>query len=328
MKVLTVRQLQAFLAAIAGDYDVRVPVRLPDGTRMLARPAEGPLDIGPLPRKPVEVFFPQQGLVFTAEAAGDIRPPALAAKPLFVLGFTAADLAGLAFTDRFFAAGLPDDLYGNRRQTAAIVGIAGSCGAEGNRLPVAGGNCDLELIVDNGAYGVAAYTETGRALAARMRGEERENFPEGSATDSTAPVTEIRRMLQRASDLLLADRVPEAFWTEMADYCIACTACNLVCPTCTCFGVEDRCWPERTERSRMWDSCQLDGFMREASGHNPLGSEALRTRRRIHHKLAADVVRWGQLGCVACGRCDTACPTGIGMFAVAKEIVARYAEKK
>ena len=54
------------------------------------------------------------------------------------------------------------------------------------------------------------------------------------------------------------------------------------------------------------------------------GTEALRTRRRIHHKLAADPERWGEISCFRCGRCDAVCPTGIGIFAVAREMVARY----
>lgn len=118
--------------------------------------------------------------------------------------------------------------------------------------------------------------------------------------------------------------MPDAFWVEIADRCIACTACNLVCPTCTCFEVLDRQTDGRVQRHRMWDSCQLEGFMREASGHNPLGTEMARTRRRIHHKLAADVDRWGHITCYLCGRCDDICPTGIGIKAVAKEIAARF----
>ena len=118
--------------------------------------------------------------------------------------------------------------------------------------------------------------------------------------------------------------VPDSFWAEIGDRCIACTGCNLACPTCTCFGMQDWRSSREVERSRMWDSCQLDGFMREASGHNPLGTEALRTRRRIHHKLAADPVRWGEISCFVCGRCDDVCPTGIGIVAVARELVARF----
>ncbi len=64
--------------------------------------------------------------------------------------------------------------------------------------------------------------------------------------------------------------------------------------------------------------------MREASGHNPMGEEHIRTRRRIHHKLAADPTRWGRISCFLCGRCDEVCPTGIGIKAVAREMVRRY----
>ena len=119
--------------------------------------------------------------------------------------------------------------------------------------------------------------------------------------------------------------MPDAFWEQLANRCIACTSCNLVCPTCTCFDVFDRKDEDRDERWRMWDSCQLDGFMREASGHNPMGKEAVRTRRRIHHKLGADPRRWGQITCMLCGRCDDACPTGIGIKAVCREMVEQSA---
>jgi sulfhydrogenase subunit beta (sulfur reductase) len=133
------------------------------------------------------------------------------------------------------------------------------------------------------------------------------------------------KLLLRASTILRGDRVPDSFWAEIGDRCIACTGCNLVCPTCTCFGVQDWRSAKLVERSRMWDSCQLEGFMREASGHNPLGSEALRTRRRIHHKLAADPDKWGEISCFLCGRCDAVCPTGIGIVAVMRDLVERFA---
>jgi formate hydrogenlyase subunit 6/NADH:ubiquinone oxidoreductase subunit I len=327
MKAVTLHELETFLASLADEYDVRVPVRLLDGTRLLGRPEEGTLAIGPLPRKSVEVFFPQQGLVFTATGAGEMQTEAPPARPLFVLGFTAADLEGLAFTDRFFATGFRDPLYCDQREKAVIAGIAGNCGRNGEFLPIAGGDCDLELIAEADNILIAAYTETGWALRARMAGEEREISLSALQQQSTPWFAESRALLRQGSALLLADQVPDSFWAEIGERCIACTTCNLVCPTCTCFGVEDRCWPERTERSRMWDSCQLDGFMREASGHNPLGTQALRTRRRIHHKLAADVTRWGQITCVACGRCDIACPTGIGIFSVVREMVERFGGK-
>ena len=323
MKVLPLSELTPFIASLAGAYDVRLPVRLADGTRIWGRPQEGDLALegAPVPRRPSEIFFPQHDPIFTASPGRGAESPPPPEKPLLVLGLTPVDLDALEFTDAFFAAGLRDPLYFARRDGAVIVGISGGWNGA-DILPVSGGKCDLELIRDGDRCFVSAYTKAGRALAARVTSEEEGELPdEFRRASSDDPVGEL---LRRASQLLLADRVPDDFWQEVADRCIACTGCTLVCPTCTCFGVQDRCRPGRTERSRMWDSCQLDAFMREASGHNPLGTEALRTRRRIHHKLAADVRRWGRITCVACGRCETTCPTGIGLLSVAREMVGRF----
>jgi formate hydrogenlyase subunit 6/NADH:ubiquinone oxidoreductase subunit I len=251
------------------------------------------------------------------------EPPALE-KPLFVLGFTHRDLACLRFIDRFFADGWRDDIYFRQRQGAVVAGLSGYCGHNGEILPPAGGDCDLELFWDGSRWLVIPYSEVGMAIVADLPDSVPPEAAELFQQASSILPDENEKLLLRASELLRADRVPDSFWEEIGDRCIACTGCNLACPTCTCFGVQDWRSAEQIERSRMWDSCQLDGFMREASGHNPLGSEALRTRRRIHHKLAADLEKWGEISCFLCGRCDAVCPTGIGIVAVARDLVARF----
>lgn len=325
MKSLSPGQLASFFASLEATHEVRLPILLPDGTRTLGHPGDGPpaLQGGPLPGKPTAAFFPHEGPVFAA-ADGTVSITPAPEKPLLVAGFTHRDLACLRFIDRFFADGWRDDIYFRRRQGAVIVGISGYCGPEGSLLPFAGGECDLELVADRTRWLIVTYTEAGEAIVARL--------PDGSSDGAleriqgeSAALTDINETLIRlASELIRAGLVPDAFWADIGDRCIACTGCNLACPTCTCFGVQDWRYTGRVERSRMWDSCQLDGFMREASGHNPLGTEALRTRRRIHHKLAADPEKWGEISCFICGRCDAVCPTGIGIFAVARELVERY----
>jgi formate hydrogenlyase subunit 6/NADH:ubiquinone oxidoreductase subunit I len=327
MKALNLIELKDSLRSLEDRYDVRAPIRLADGTRALGRLDEGELAVagGRLPRKPTDVFFPQHDLIFTAPAGGAIVNPAAPGKPLFVLGFTAEDLDCLEFIDRFFAAHYRDDLYFCRREGAVIAGVSGYCGEEGRMMRIAGGHCDLELVCDGKRFIVAPRSAKGREIEGGIVCAVTDATLEELQQASDLLSDESRRILQKASELIRADRVPDGFWAEIGDLCIACTGCNLVCPTCTCYGVQDRSWRDRTERSRMWDSCQLDGFMREASGHNPLGTEALRTRRRIHHKLAADPTRWGHLTCYLCGRCDAACPTGIGIQSVARRIVSRFA---
>jgi formate hydrogenlyase subunit 6/NADH:ubiquinone oxidoreductase subunit I len=298
---------------------------LPDGTRTIGTLADGPIALmgGTVHAKPTAAFFPHQGPVFSA-VDGVVLPASMIEPRLMVVGLTGRDLDCLHFIDRFFADGWRDDIYFRRRLHAVIAAVSGYCGPGAALLPLIGGGCDLEFAWDGSCWLVIAYSQIGRDIAAGVTDcvshEALERLQEASRTHSD----DSDGLLQRASALLRANKVPDSFWSEIGDRCIACTGCNLACPTCTCFGIQDWRYGNMVERSRMWDSCQLDGFMREASGHNPLGSEALRTRRRIHHKLAADPERWGEISCFACGRCDVICPTGIGILAVAREMVARF----
>jgi formate hydrogenlyase subunit 6/NADH:ubiquinone oxidoreductase subunit I len=324
MKILAVQQVTDFFATLSPRFELLLPVLLPDGTRTLGTMEDGPIALagGPVPGKPTAPFFPQHDPVFSSHH-GIPQAPAAPARPLCVIGFTPRDLAALRFIDRFFATGWYDDLYFRRRKNAVVVGVSGFCGPGGTLVAPSGGNCDLELVCDGKEWLVYAYSTAGTALAATLPGGDPERFEEIRRAAAHLPDAD-ETLLKRAAEIVQGELVPDTFWEEIGERCIACTGCNLVCPTCTCFGVQDRLTGENVERTRMWDSCQMDGFMREASGHNPLGSEALRTRRRIHHKLAADPRRWGEISCFLCGRCDATCPTGIGIVAVAREIVARY----
>lgn len=324
MKIISDGGLARFFQQQAIDYDVRVPILLPDGCRAFGAPDDGALALvgGPLPAKPTAAFFPQDGALFVQDKDGEILAQGCC-KPLFIAGFTALDLRCLKFTDRFFADGFRDDIYFRTRESAVIAAVSGYCGLHGALLPLAGGDCDLEFIALHGQWLVMAYSGKGDKIAALI--------PNEASAEAVAEVARLKaehnsaeEIVKEAGALLLADAVPDSFWEEIAASCIQCSGCNLVCPTCTCFGLQDWRYVDRLERSRMWDSCQLDGFAREAGGHNPLGTEALRTRRRIHHKLAADVTKWGESGCFVCGRCDATCPTGIGIVAVARKMVAGF----
>lgn len=324
MKVLYPERVAEFFTALESRHEVRLPVLLPDGTRAMGSQGDGPVALlgGALPGKPTATFFPHSATLFTVAGTTILQPPP--ARPLLVAGFTARDLDCLRFIDRFFSDGWRDDVYFRQRQGALIIAVSGYCAPGGGLLPLAGGGCDLELAWEGSLWLVIPYSEIGRALAEELPESVSDEAWQRLKQASAAAPDENDAIIRRASELLRAELVPDSFWVEIGDRCIACTGCNLACPTCTCFGVQDWRYGQNVERSRMWDSCQLDGFMREAGGHNPLGSEALRTRRRIHHKLAADPQRWGEISCFLCGRCDAVCPTGIGILAVAKEMVSRF----
>ncbi|NOY14376.1 MAG: hypothetical protein GXP51_12145 [Deltaproteobacteria bacterium] len=325
LKQLMRTDLDRLLQKVAADYHLQVPQLLTDGTRQLVPFEMGELSLSgaPLQRKPTAYFFPQTETLLHITADGSIELPAGAARPLALFGLDRTDLAGIAFLDRFFSAAPADDVYQRRRNGALLIGLTGAAGVDHSFLSLSSGNCDIELIADNECWLALAYSERGEKLLSRFPDGDSEQLAVLRKSSDDSKLSQLK-LLQQGSRLLQEDKVPDEFWVEIADRCILCSGCNLACPTCSCFCVQDRRRGEIVERSRVWDSCQLDAFMREASGHNPLGTETLRTRRRIHHKLVADVQRWGELGCVGCGRCDRACPTGIGMLAVAEEMVKRY----
>ena len=92
MKAVTAEQLEAFLASVSGEFDVRVPVALHDGTRTLGALEEGSLALvgGPLPNSPLSPFFPQFETTLTYRE-GSLQTQAAPEKPLLVVGLTAED---------------------------------------------------------------------------------------------------------------------------------------------------------------------------------------------------------------------------------------------
>ena len=325
MKVLGNQHIESFFHAQTSCYEVSIPVMMPNGERTLGKPGDGPVSLAgpPLPAKPTSFFLPQQELMFTV-CDDKITVPPTDTKPLFITGFTPRDLLCLRFIDRFFSDGLKDDIYFRLRKNAVTAAVSGFCGIDGHLIPPSNGECDLEFVYDGNRWLVATYSDVGRGIALGICEEVKDDVLEEIRKEAALNNDEQLEILNRAAFLMQNTDIPDSFWSKIGDSCIQCTGCNLVCPTCTCFGLQDWRFPNHFERYRMWDSCQLEGFAKESGGHNPLGSEALRTRRRIHHKLSADPVRWGEISCFLCGRCDSICPTNIGMISVARAIVAEF----
>ncbi|MEG0284126.1 MAG: anaerobic sulfite reductase subunit AsrA [Erysipelotrichales bacterium] len=111
------------------------------------------------------------------------------------------------------------------------------------------------------------------------------------------------------------DKVINAsIWGEYSTRCIACGACNFVCPTCTCFTMQDIFYEDNSnvgERKRVMASCEVDGFCDMAGGHTFRADKADRMRFKVLHKVSDFKERFGYDMCVGCGRCDDICPEHI-----------------
>jgi sulfhydrogenase subunit beta (sulfur reductase) len=111
----------------------------------------------------------------------------------------------------------------------------------------------------------------------------------------------------------LADVMRESYdsplWDELAEICLACGQCTIVCPTCFCFNVYDdvELSLQEGKRSRRWDSCQLDEFATVAGNENFREHQAARLRHRFMRKGRYLMEKYDELGCVGCGRCARSC---------------------
>ncbi|MGL4914235.1 MAG: anaerobic sulfite reductase subunit AsrA [Romboutsia sp.] len=100
-------------------------------------------------------------------------------------------------------------------------------------------------------------------------------------------------------------------WDEYNGRCIACGRCNFVCPTCSCYTMQDIFYKENEkvgERRRIWAGCEVDGFTSMAGGHEFRKTKGERMRFKTMHKVYDFKKRFGYNMCVGCGRCDDACP--------------------
>ncbi len=100
-------------------------------------------------------------------------------------------------------------------------------------------------------------------------------------------------------------------WEQYNARCISCGRCNFVCPTCTCFTMQDIFYEDNEntgERRRVWASCHVDGYTDMAGGHSFRNKKSERMRFKVLHKVYDYKKRYGYHMCVGCGRCDDACP--------------------
>ncbi|WKY42925.1 anaerobic sulfite reductase subunit AsrA [Eubacteriaceae bacterium ES2] len=100
-------------------------------------------------------------------------------------------------------------------------------------------------------------------------------------------------------------------WDDYQNRCIACGRCNFVCPTCTCFTMQDLFYTDNGkagERRRVWASCHVDGYTDMAGGHAFRKDKSQRMRFKVLHKINDYKRRFGEHMCIGCGRCDDVCP--------------------
>lgn len=252
-------------------------------------------------------------------------------KKKIIFGIRSCDVAGMAYTDKFFREAYPDNYYIARRGSLLLISFACTqpgpecfciC-CDGGPILEAGRGFDVQ-VVDLG--GERYLLEVGTAEGGRLITAD-ENLFESASSDDLQKFEKLKRevlekfggntaYMAHAIRKMTQDAIPHDKWVELGWRCTDCGGCSFVCPLCTCFGVADL-GGEDGARVRFWDSCDYPGYTLEASGHNPRGDKGLRFKHRFWHKLSYQYIkRIGRTGCTGCARCSIVCPGGVGIAKV------------
>jgi sulfhydrogenase subunit beta (sulfur reductase) len=290
--------------------------------------------VGPQSWKPF--FFVPRRRLWAAQRKDDgfeveqqpFIPPRLA-----LIGARSCDLHAIAVQDRIFLDGpYVDPDYAARRANTFVVAV--NCGQAGGTCfcasmgtgPRATFGYDLALteLLDGQRHRflVECGSERGAALLARLAARPATEEEEREADRLVAQTARsMGRVLETGGiKELLYRNLQHPRWDQVAERCLACTNCTLVCPTCFCQTVEEvtDLSGEHAERWRRWDSCfTLDhSYLHGGSVRHSIKA---RYRQWLTHKVASWIDQFGTSGCIGCGRCITWCPVGID---ITEEIAA------
>ncbi len=219
----------------------------------------------------------------------------------------------------------PDAAYVARRENVFIVAL--NCGEAGGTCfcvsmgtgPRASSGYDVALTEvlehERHYFVVEAGSDAGAEVVSQL----------GAAPAATGELDGARRAVEHAASQmgrqmdtaglkeLLYANYEHPRWDEVADRCLTCGNCTMVCPTCFCTTVEDVTDLAGTEAERVqkWDSCFTMDFS-YVHGGSVRSTPRSRYRQWMTHKLATWADQFPDTnGCVGCGRCITWCPVAI-----------------
>lgn len=253
---------------------------------------------------------------------------------LAFIGARACELRAIEVQDKVFLDGqFVDPLYKSRRKDIFVVAVnctqAGGtcfCDSMGTGPKVTSGY-DLsltEVLQENQHFLLAQIgTEAGAEVLAEIPSETAGEAEIGAAN---ALMEEAARKMGRSLQTnglkeLLYRNAESPRWDIVAERCLSCANCTMVCPTCFCSTIEDvtDLSGQKAERIRRWDSCFTTDFS-YLHGGSVRATPRAKFRQWMMHKLGYWNDQYGTCGCVGCGRCITWCPVGIDITEEARII--------
>jgi formate hydrogenlyase subunit 6/NADH:ubiquinone oxidoreductase subunit I len=325
---ISTSDLQEFVKTLLNESDVIAPIRSQKLPHFEHITAENIKDIDLAGFRTVEPFKSYLFKLMEKVSRYFGKDESVHGKPLTIIGARGCDLEALDVLDKVLLEGdFSDPFYASNRSNITIIGAdCTDCGKTCFCTMVKGKSYpeklyDLNLSPLKDGYVVEIGSEKGRKMI-----DDNINL----FTDANSPQLEYKEdsrkvVLDRLNDInskynLKMDlseihkrNLENKIWKVLTKDCVECSACNFICPTCTCFLLLDEAKNKDNERFKVWDACLKAGYQKVAGGANPRGKLYERLQNRYHCKFDYSFDRIKRYTCVGCGRCIDGCAGNIDM---------------
>ena len=279
--------------------------------------------------QPLKKFFlpPKETLLTYNLSNNEYKNEESVTEKRIFLGIHSYELQSIFRLDYAFSKNHAESNYLNRRENCLFIGISykpdqwhfsKSVGIEIENID---GFCLYFEPIENG-FLVFEVNDDGKDLISEF----------GSATAINAPLDlELFEKHFQTKIKYHYNRLPQIFehvynskvWEKVANRCVGCGTCNMLCPTCYCFDIRDEVELDinKGKRIRFWDSCMLNQFAEVAGGENFREPLSARNRHRLYRKFKYITDTSGKLQCVGCGRCSRYCPAEINIVDILNDLI-------
>jgi len=340
---------ESLVKQLAQEIDVVAPVKREGGKfsfeRVSGTSSLEEDDYIPTLNPPKKHFFPSEEPLFrftstskeAVHSGSDVEVNAtIETQERILLAVRPCDIRAIKLMDQVFEDEYEDDNYLAKREKATIIGLNCLKPCDENAFCAAMGSLYIEegydlLLTDLGdRFYVDVGTDKGSKLIDRMP-EARKVTEEHEKKISEIFKQRDEEFADCANKLdVNAEDLPELLdtaksspvWERYGELCLGCGRCNMVCPTCFCFDVQDEVslHLDEGERKRKWDACTLLEFALVAGGENFREERSERLRHMFYHKSKYGPDRYGDLYCTGCGRCLRTCLVNINPVEVYNEV--------
>lgn len=252
-------------------------------------------------------------------------------RPRAIVGLHPCDINALLKLDKVFVKdAFPSPYYLSRRKNTLIIGIdhmpCETCFCQSMGADTVTHGFDLFLTDLGEKYFVAINSDKGYSLLQKVDSQT------VTDADTKAYVAVRNRIADAFKTKVKAKNLPNLLdlefesevWKNWGAKCLSCGSCAMACPTCYCYGVNERISMDFKEGAKIKQlhSCNLVDFALVAGGHNFRPSRESRLKYRYYHQHRGFVEAYEEPKCVGCNRCGRVCLAGINPPDVIRDLQA------